>query len=151
MEVVMVVVHLIHEVRAAMLEVSEDLVQVGFKQLGPRGAKEGLPEESGSLKIASIIFQTALSDVAGVGAHPLVNRFCFRVIEEGHYLAVATYAIDDIKILCEASRGEVVRDCQSLHQDPFLVLLTLSEYIFVAQKLVASSSEHLQACWDRLD
>ena len=128
----MVVVHLVNEVGAAMLEVREDLVQVGFKQLGSRGAKEGLPEEGGSLQIACIIFQTALSDVAGVGAHPLVNGFCFRVIEEGHYLAVTTYTIDDIEILCEASRGEVVSYSQSLHQYPFLVLLTLSEYVFVA-------------------
>lgn len=134
-----------------MLEVREDLVQVGFEQLGPRGAKKGLSEEGGSLQIACIIFQTALSDMAGVGAHPLINRFCFWVIEEGHYLAVAAYAVNYIKILSEASRSEVVSDCQSLHQDPFLVLLPLSEYTLVAQHLVASSSEHFQASRDSLD
>ena len=147
----MVVVHLVHEVGAAMLEVREDLVQVGFKQLGPRSAKEGLPEEGGSFQIACIIFQTSLSDVTGVGAHPLINHFCFRVIEESNYLAVTTNAVNNIKILSEASRSEVFSDCQSLHQYPFLVLLPLSENIFVAQQLVASSSEHFQARRDSLD
>jgi hypothetical protein len=150
-KVVMVVVHLVHEVGAAMLEVREDFVQVGFEQLGPRGTKEGLPEEGGSLQIACIIFQTALSDVTGVGAHPLINRFCLRVIEEGYYLAVTTNAVNNIKILSEASRSEVFSDCQSLHQYPFLVLLPLSENIFIAQQLITSARKHFQARRNSLD
>jgi hypothetical protein len=113
MEEAVMLIHLVHHVRAVLvdqvravvvrnLEIIEDLVQVRPQQHRPRRAVEGLLFEPRRSHVAYLKLLHASPNVARVDAHPLILLMRLRAIEENHDLEMSKHAKHDVLVKSKA-------------------------------------------------